>query len=248
MLQQARDEGIVQIEIRRPSSPENLSEALRAEIGLTRVVVVPASTRGGLQVIVAPAMEELERLALQPGDALAVSWGSTIEEISRSQYFPRMRGVKLIPAIAAFDELDGRFQTNEIARRIAAMSGADVRFLHSPAMPSPGLRRTLLADEDSRRRLKLWDRLAAALVGIGPPTSEVETAPAHVLAARDDIPHTAGNVVSRYFDVDGHAVPFAPEDLLLGMSRAQLRATGAVIGVAAGARKGRSMVEPPARA
>ena len=41
MLQQARDEGIVQIEIRRPSSPENLSEALRAEIGLTRVVVVP---------------------------------------------------------------------------------------------------------------------------------------------------------------------------------------------------------------
>ena len=242
MLQQARDEGIVQIEIRRPSSPENLSEALRAEIGLTRVVVVPASTRGGLQVIVAPAMEELERLALQPGDALAVSWGSTIEEISRSQYFPRMRGVKLIPAIAAFDELDGRFQTNEIARRIAAMSGADVRFLHSPAMPSPGLRRTLLADEDSRRRLELWDRLAAALVGIGPPTSEVETAPAHVLAARDDVAHAAGDVVSRYFDVDGRAVPFEHEDLLLGMSRAQLRATGAVIGVAAGARKGRSIV------
>jgi len=242
MLQLARDEGIVHIEIRRPSSPESLSEALRAQLGLARVVVVPASARGGLHVIVAPALEELERLALQPGEALAVSWGSTIEEIARSQYFPRLHGVHLIPAIAAFDELDGRFQTNEIARRIAAVSGADVMFLHSPAMPSPELRSTLLADDDSRRRLELWDRLTAALVGIGPPSSEVETAPAHVLAARNDLADAAGDVVSRYFDVEGGPVAFENEDRMLGMSRDQLRRTGTVIGVATGARKGRSIV------
>ncbi len=113
----------------------------------------------------------------------------------------------LIPAVAAFDEMDARFQTNEIARRIAALSGADVDFLHSPAMPSPRLRRTLLADEQVSRRLALWDRLAAALVGIGPPTADVETAPAHVLAARADLAHAAGDVASRYFDMEGHPSP-----------------------------------------
>ena len=242
MLQLARDEGIVHIEIRRPSAPEDLSETLRSTLGLERVVVVPASTRSGLHVLVAAALAEIARLELGPGDALAVSWGSTIAEIARSRHFPRLHGVRLIPAIAAFDEMDGRFQTNEIARRIAATSGADVSFLHSPAMPSSRLRRTLLTDEDMSRRLSLWDRLSAALVGIGPPTPEVDTAPAHVLAAQGDLAHAAGDVVSRYFDIHGQPVPFADEKLLLGLSRDQLRRTGTVIGVAAGPEKGPSIV------
>lgn len=242
MLQLARDEGIVHIEIRRPSSPESLSEALRSALDLRRAVVVPASSRSGLRVIAAPALAEIARLELAPGDGLAVSWGSTIAEIARSQHLPPLHGVHLIPAIAAFDEPDGRFQTNEIARRIAALSGADVNFLHWPAMPSPRLHPTLLADDDVRRRLALWDRLAAALVGIGPPTADVETAPAHVLAARGDLARAAGDVVSRYFDIEGRPVPFENEKLLLGMSRDQLRHTGTVIGVAAGAGKGPSIV------
>ncbi len=242
MLQLARDEGIVHIEIRRPSSPERLSEELRSVLGLRRVVVVPASSRSGLHVLAAPAVEEIARLALAPGDAMAVSWGSTIEEIAQSRQFPPLHGVHLIPAIAAFDEIDARFQTNEIARRIAALAGADVDFLHSPAMPSQRLRRTLLADEDVSRRLALWDRLAAALVGIGPPTAEVETAPAHALAARDDLVHAVGDVASRYFDIDGRPVAFEDEKLLLAVSRDQLRNTGTVIAVAGGAPKGPSIV------
>ena len=216
--------------------------SLRTELGLARVVVVPASARSGLHVIVAPALEELARLELAPGDALAVSWGSTVAAIAQSRQLPPLPGVHVIPAIAAFDEPDGRFQTNEIARRIAELSGADLHFLHGPAMPSPRLRRTLLADEDVSRRLALWDRLAAALVGIGPPTAEVETAPAHVLAARGDLAHAAGDVVSRYFDIDGQPVPFEDEKLLLGLSRDQLRNAGTVIGVATGAAKGPSIL------
>ena len=242
MLQLARDEGIVHIEIRRPSAPEDLSEALRSALGLRRVVVVAASIRSAPHGLVAPALAEIARLELRPGDGLAVSWGSTIAEIARSREFPRLHGVRLIPAIAAFDEMDGRFQTNEIARRIAATSGADVSFLHSPALPSPRLRRTLLSDEDMSRRLSLWDRLSAALVGIGPPTAEVDTAPAHVLAAQADLAPAAGDVVSRYFDIHGQPVPFANEKLLLGLSRDQLRGAGTVIGVAAGPSKGPSVV------
>ena len=206
------------------------------------MIVVPASTRGGLHVVIAPALEEVARLELQPGEGLAISWGSTIAEVAQSPRFPRLHGVQLIPAIAAFDEPDARFQTNEIARRIAAVSGADVKFLHSPVMPSPELHRSVLADGDSRTRLELWDRLAAALVGIGPPTTEIETAPAHVLAAQSELWHAAGDVVSRYFDVHGRAVVFRNEELLLGMSREQLRRTGTVIGIAAGAPKGPSIV------
>ena len=242
MLQTARDQGIVHIEIRRPSPPAALAEQLRSALELRRAVVVPASRRGGLQALVAPALAEVERLELRPGDALAVSWGATVWEIARSRRFPALAGVSVVPAIAAFDELDVRFQTNEIARRVAHASGAQVSFLHSPALPSAELRRSLVADPDVSGRIARWDHLAAALVGIGPPARDAQDGPAHVLAARGGLEDAAGDVVSRYFDLAGRPVPFAHEERLLGMSREQLRATGTVLAVAAGVAKGPSIV------
>jgi DNA-binding transcriptional regulator LsrR (DeoR family) len=242
MLRDARDQGIVQIEIRRPSPAAALSQELEAALGLRRAVVVSTAPRGELQALVAPALAELAGLALGTGDVLAVSWGATVWQLAQSSGFPSLRGVRLVPAIAGLDEVDVRFQTNEIARRIADASGADVSFLHSPALPSPELRRSILADAEIGRRLALWDRLAAALVGIGPPTLAIETGPAHILADRADLEHAVGDVVSRYFDFDGEPVEFGSEPLLLGLSRAQLRRAGTVLAVAAGTVKARSII------
>jgi DNA-binding transcriptional regulator LsrR (DeoR family) len=147
-----------------------------------------------------------------------------------------------VPAVAGFDELDVRFQTNELARRIAHTSGASVRFLHTPALPSPELRRSLLMDPELASRLALWDRLTAALVGIGMPPRELEAAPAHVIAARADLGSAVGDVVSRHFDFEGAPIEFANEERLIGVSRAQLRAAGTVIAVAAGTMKARSII------
>lgn len=242
MLQLAREQGIVHIEIRRPSPASELAGELESALGLRRAVVVPTPPRGELQVLVAPAVAEIERLELRAGDALAVSWGATVWEIAQSRRFPALRGVCLVPAIAGFDESDVRFQTNEIARRIADTSGATVSFLHSPALPSADLRRSLLADAEMGGRLALWDRLAAALVGIGAPAQETQIGPAHNLAGSADLDDAVGDVVSRYFDFEGRPVPFEHEERLLGLSRAQLRNTGTVVGVAAGAAKARSIV------
>jgi DNA-binding transcriptional regulator LsrR (DeoR family) len=249
MLQLAREQGIVRIEIRRPDSdgararsPEQLADALRSALDLRRVVVVPPAPRGGVQPLVAPALAEVAALGLRPGDALAVSWGRTVLELARARRWPPLPGVLLVPAIAGFEERDARFQTNDIARRVADASGADLSLIHAPAVPSARLRRSLLADEDISGRLAVWDRLAAALVGIGPPLAEADTGPAHVMAAAGELRGAAGDVVSRYFDVEGRPVTFAGERLLLGVSREQLRSAGTVIAVAAGSAKGTSIV------
>jgi DNA-binding transcriptional regulator LsrR (DeoR family) len=242
MLQLAREQGIVHIEIRRPSPATELASELESALGLRRAVVVPTPPRGELQALVAPAVAEIERLELRAGDALAVSWGATVWEIARSRRFPALRGVCVVPAIAGLDEIDVRFQTNEIARRIADTSGADVSFLHSPALPSAKLRRSLLADAETSRRLALWDHLAAALVGIGSPAQEIQGGPAHILTGRTDHGDAVGDVVSRYFDLEGRPVMREHEERLLGLSRAQLRNAGTVVAVAAGPVKARSIV------
>jgi DNA-binding transcriptional regulator LsrR (DeoR family) len=173
---------------------------------------------------------------------LAVSWGQTIWELARAPRFPALRRVRVVPAIGALNETDARYQSNEIARRVADASGAQAELLPVPALPSPRLRRSLLADPEIAARLALWDGLAAALVGVGLPPAEVLTAPAHVNTYRDRLTDAVGDVASRHFDIDGNPVALPDEDRLLGVTRAQLQAARTVIAVAAGPAKAQSIV------
>ncbi|MCW3049787.1 MAG: transcriptional regulator [Solirubrobacterales bacterium] len=243
LLRQARDHDIVRIEVRPPSAVAELSVRLAGALDLRRAVVVPALAQtGGRQALVEPALRELGRLGLGRGDVLAVSWGQTVWEIAQAQRFPALGEVRIVPAIGGMDEGDVRFQTNEIARRMAAAGGAEVSFLHAPALPSARLRRSLLADPDTAARLALWDRLAAVVVGVGLPPARSETGPAHAVAHRAGLAGAVGDVVSRHYDLAGEAVTFRDEDRMLGVTRAQLRAAGTVIAVAAGTAKAPSVV------
>jgi DNA-binding transcriptional regulator LsrR (DeoR family) len=243
LLQLARETGIVRIEVRSPTSEAELAEQLTAALGLRRAVVVPALRTGAeLHGLTEPALAELARLDLEPGEVLAVGWGQTMWELARAQGFPELAGVRVVPAIGALNETDARYQSNEIARRVADTAGAEADLLPVPALPSPRLRRSLLADPDIAARLALWDNLAAAIVGVGLPPAEVTTAPAHVNTYRDRLTAAVGDVASRHFDIDGNPVALPDEDRLLGVSRAQLRAARTVIAVAAGPAKAQSIV------
>jgi DNA-binding transcriptional regulator LsrR (DeoR family) len=238
LLQLARDTGIVHIEVRPPSTSAELSAQLTSALDLRRAVVVPSDGRsGGVRALVAPALAELEQLRLQPGSVLTTSSGEALWELAQAQRFPNLRGVLLLPAVGGMDEVDMRFQPNEIVRRIADASGAELRFLHVPALPSATLRRSLAADPEISARLALWDRLDAALVGIGAAPRDLEVGPSHIMANRGALGAAVGNVASRHFDIEGRPVELPEEERMLVVSWDQLRAAGTVIGVAAGRAK-----------
>jgi DNA-binding transcriptional regulator LsrR (DeoR family) len=235
LLQLARDTGIVRIEVRPPSPSAELSAELAQALELRSAVVVPAPARGGgVQALVTPALAELSALRLAPGSVLTTSSGEALWHIAQTQRFPDLRGVRLVPAVGGMDEVEIRFQPNEIARRIADASGADVSFLHVPVLPSATLRRSIMADPEIAARLALWDRLDAALVGIGAAPEQLVTGPSHIMAERAALSSAVGNVASRHFDLDGRPVEFADEARMLVVTRAQLKACGTVIAIAAG--------------
>ena len=238
LLQLARDTGIVHIEVRPPSTSAELSAQLTSALDLRHAVVVPTDGRsGGVRALVAPALAELEQLRLQPGSVLTTSSGEALWELAQAQRFPNLRGVLLLPAVGGMDEVDMRFQPNEIVRRIAGASGAELRFLHVPALPSATLRRSLAADPEISTRLALWDRLDAALVGIGAAPRDLEVGPSHIMANRAALGAAVGNVASRHFDIEGRPVELPEEERMLVVSWDQLRAAGTVIAVAAGRAK-----------
>jgi DNA-binding transcriptional regulator LsrR (DeoR family) len=175
---------------------------------------------------------------------LALGWGRALWELSGPR-LPSLRDVHIVPAVGGMEETEPPFHGNEIARRAAEHSGAVAHLLHAPAMPNPTLREALLADPAIEAVVGLWERLDAAVVGIGAPPGQPQSyVPSYVatIAARRALRTAAGDIATRYFDLTGAAVAYPGEERLLGVSRAQLQAAGTVIGVAAGPEKVRPIV------
>ena len=245
LLRQARDEGIVHVEIRPMAWDPSLADRLGAALGLRRAVVAPSGPAADPRAtLVGPALDELAALGLERGDVLAVGWGRTVSDIVEAR-LPSLPGVSLVPTVGGLNEQDRSFHANEIVRRAAERSGAISHLLHAPAVPSAALRRSLAGDRAIALVLSLWDRLDAAVVGIGLPTAAAHGhGPAHVRTpeALAALATAAGDVSSRYFDIEGRPIAFPDEQRVLGVTREQLRRAGTVIGVAAGASKAGAIV------
>jgi DNA-binding transcriptional regulator LsrR (DeoR family) len=245
LIAEARETGIVRIEIRPPIPDARLAEELAHALGLRRVVVVSdAATGGSGPLLAGAAADRLAELGLRRDDVLLLGWGRALWEFASAR-LPSLPGVQIVPAVGGMDEAERPFQSNEIVRRVAERSGAVANQLHAPAVPSPALRRALLADAAVDGVVKLWDRIAAAVVGLGvPPGVPGNVTPRHIGASKalDTLSSAAGDIVTRYFDLAGRPVAYPEEKRLLAIDRAQLRAAGTVIGVAAGENKHRAIV------
>lgn len=249
LLQMARDNHIVRIQVVEPTDVVTLSDELAQTLGLKRVVVVEASASRGSSTgetaehLIEPALRELAALQLTKGNIVGVSWGNAVQRIASAPAQIDLTGVELIPVIGGMDETDPRFQTNEIVRLLAEHTNANVNFLHLPARVSPELRMTLLQDGAIAARLAMWDRLDVALVGIGSiKPYEIDAGPTLLRFDREHLPGAVGDIASRYFGFEGDPVIAPEEDSILGITRAQLKKTPSVIAVGAGQAKVEAIV------
>src|ERR1700730_9521350 len=249
LLQMARDNHIVRIQVVEPTDVVTLSDELAQTLRLRRVVVVEASasrgssTGGTTEHLIEPALRELAALHATRRTLVGVSWGKAVHRSSSAPAQIDLTGVELIPVIVGMDETDPRFQTNEIVRLLAQHTNANVNFLHLPARVSPELRMTLLEDSAIAARLAMWDRLDVALVGIGSiKPYEIDAGPTLLRLEREHLPRAVGDIASRYFTLEGDPVIAPEEDSILGITRAQLKRTPSVIAVGAGQAKVEAIV------
>jgi DNA-binding transcriptional regulator LsrR (DeoR family) len=236
LLAQARESGIVRIELRPPVPESAVAQELAAALALRRVVLAPSDAAASRHALVGPALAELAALNLKPGDVLVLGWGRTLWELSGAA-LPALTGVHVTPAIGGLDEVERAFQSNEIVRRAGERSGAIAHLLHAPAMPNAALRRALLREPSVAGLTALWDRIDAAIVGVGAPAGRPGSySPSHVGddPRRAALADAAGDVATRYFDLTGRPVAYPGEERLLGVTRRQLQHAGTVIAAAAG--------------
>lgn len=244
LLAEARRAGIVRIEIVPPATASEIADDLAERLGLAHVVLTPSVSTAtppyhGLGDAVHAA---LRWAGLARGGVLLVSWSRTLWEVAR-RGLPAVPGVTVVPAMGGLDQVEEWFATNVVVRRFAAALEGTARQLYAPAQPSPELRRVLDHDPQTQEVVRLWNAADVALTGIGaPPNSLGGYGPVHVPRDPDELNAAVGDVASRYFDLDGHAIGYSAEPSLFGISRDQLRAIPHRVGVASGGEKVASII------
>lgn len=239
LLTEARRRGIVRIEVVPPTEAddENLAERAAEALGLKNIYLVPSihPSLGGASL--APALSTaLLQVGLVPGDVLLVSSGRTVYEVAQTD-LPALPGVVLAPTIGGHDEPESWYQPNEITRQLAAKVGGTPTFLFAPAVPSPGLLRSLRKDEASRRVFELWSLARCVVLGVGAPPLTRQSLPRFMALDMASLRASVGDVCSRFYDSDGRPVRFPGSDRLVAIDFDALRRIPVSIAVAYGLEK-----------
>lgn len=241
LLQRARAEGIVRIEVLDLATPEGITTQLVEALGLRDAAVIETPSAGALAALAAPLGALLKQAGLTAGSVVALGWGRAIRQVIQAG-LPRIPGVLTVAATGGMQQQAAHFQINEFVRLAAEELGGTPHFIHAPYLPSSELREVFLGDAAIRDSVALWDRTDVAIVGIGLPHAINPPEASAATLSEQALFHAAGDVIRHYFDAEGTLIPWEGEGRMIAMSPAQLRAVPLVIGVAASPEKAKAII------
>ncbi len=240
LLQRARAEGIVRIEVREIFDPGELGAQLADRLGLEQVVVVDAPAADMLSALAPPLARMLSEAGLGREAVLMLGWGRTVWAVIDAG-LPPLPGIVVVPSTGGMQQKADYFHSNEFARRAADLTGGVPQLIHAPYLAAPEVFEAFLAEPSVRDARALWDRIDVAVVGIGMPHK------AEQLDAGDErqdplLDDAVGDVVRHYFDEQGRIINWRGEGHMIGVTCEQLRDARMSIGLAAGDEKVRSII------
>jgi deoxyribonucleoside regulator len=244
LLAQARDEGIVRIEIVHPRARKlGMERALTERFGLIGAIVVPTPDEESevLPRVAIAAADYLTALT-PPLASLGLSWGRTLNEVAEKLEQGWAAGVTVV-------QINGGVTLNKqagtaatTAAMIADKADGSAVLLPSPAiLERPETRRAIEADRTVAGVLAMASDVDAYLYSAG----VVDETSVHVeggyLSAQEIEAlvqkGAVGDVVGRYIDATGAIVDETLDERTLGITVDQLRKAKHAIFVVAGAAK-----------
>jgi DNA-binding transcriptional regulator LsrR (DeoR family) len=242
VLDQARETGLVRIEIGLPAAIDaELSERLRRAFGLHHAIVITSSNepaellRSHLGEMAASLLTEV----VVEGDVLGIGWGRTLNSMTAAlKSLAPCTIVQLTGAIGSADVLENSI---EMVRRVAAVSGGPAYPIYAPlVVDTPDTAEAIRRQPQVAEAFRLFDKLTKAVVAIGswdPPDSqlrdgvdEFEREAMRSLGVRAEI-------CSTLVAASGHAVAAELTVRSIAISGDQLRRIPEVMAVAGGLAK-----------
>ena len=242
LLQEARETGVVRIEIAAPALvDEELSDSLARAYGLHHALVldVPDEPESEMRRHLARVTADLLSEIVTDDDVLGIGYGRTLSETTAA--LTRLARCTTVQLAGALLGVHTEETSIELVRRVARLSGGPVYPLYTPQiLPDEAVAEALRAQQSVAEAYALYHRLTKAVVAVG------SWNPVHSLlyeALPDDVREdlrrrgAVAEMCTTLVDLDGQDV--APEltERCISIRGQQLRETAEVIAVAGGVYK-----------
>jgi DNA-binding transcriptional regulator LsrR (DeoR family) len=244
LLQQARDEGIVQITVVTPEhSFSDLENKLEKAYGLHEALVVEAHASDSQESVIRElgiaAAGFLER-SVSATTVIGISWGSTLHGMVAALHSNRLPKTKVVQIIGGLGQPEAEVHATDLCHRLARSLGSQLTLLPAPGIVATGKARdVLLNDLFVQRAVEMFNHLDIVFVGIGAPIpGSLLLRDGSILSSRElDLlleKGAVGDIALRFFDAQGKAIHSEIDKRVIGITFDQLRRTRRVVGVAGG--------------
>lgn len=171
LLQQARETGIVRIEIIDPSEiGTRLEAALIKKFKLKKVAVVPNDTNDTkiIKKRLGKAAVLLVDQLISEGTVLGISWGTTMQEVARQLRPRRVKDMIVVQLNGGISRAEIDTHASEIAKAISESYKAIPYLMPLPAVvDSANLKKAILSDKNISHTLELGRKADIALFTVG---------------------------------------------------------------------------------
>lgn len=242
LLQQARDEKIVQIAIVPPGdSHADLERRLEKRYGLLEAIIVTPDSYDQPTVISAlgPAAANNLVRCLEGNEIVGLSWGSTLRAVIDSLPTMNWSELTVVQLLGGLGRPEAEIHGTDLARRMAQSFNSKLRLLSAPGVvKSTMVRDALLEDPQIADTLSLAAQADVVLLGIGIPLQGSVVSQANILSLNEISQliqaGAVGDVALRFFDKDGHCIEHEVNDRIIGLTLQQISQIPRRIGVAGG--------------
>lgn len=243
-LQQAKNEGIVQIKITDPQeNSANYAQQLKEKFQLKDAIIVhtPQYEDRIVKNYLGEATAEYLYSTVKDGDTIGVTWGSTLYEVAKrlqTKYVINVNVVQLNGGVS-------HSETNTFASEIVHLFGK--AFNTSPyLLPLPAIvdhvvvKQAIEADRHISKVLELGKEANIAVITVGAPTSDsllIRTKYFNDDELKIIYTKAAGDICSRYIDIHGQICSPELNSRTIGIDLEELRKKEKTILVAGGPKK-----------
>ncbi|MDT0263786.1 sugar-binding transcriptional regulator [Jatrophihabitans lederbergiae] len=242
LIEQAREAGVVRIEITSPQPIDaELSEELAAAYHLRHAIVltVPDQPEADLRRQLAKVAAALLSEIVTDHDVLGIGYGRTLNATTAAlTQLARCTTVQLTGALLGVQVSENSI---ELVRRVAAITGGPAYPLYTPqVLPDPGTAHTLRQQLQVAQAYQRFDHITKAVIAVGswePPHSQLyEALSDPERAGFRDLGVTA-EVCATLLDAHGNQVAADFTNRCIAITGTQLQAIPDVIAVAGGTTK-----------
>ncbi|MBB5156590.1 sugar-binding transcriptional regulator [Saccharopolyspora phatthalungensis] len=231
LLQEARRDGLVRIEIGRPGRiDDELSDQLRKRLGIQRAVVVETSGRTAREFVGKALADTLAEESTE-GATVGLTWSRATAVMA--EHIRRLRAGVVLQLGGAMYPPEGVPGSVEVVRAVAAASGSPAYPIYAPLLASDaqtaeGLRR----QPEIAAAIERFAALDIAVLSVGawqPGGSAVYDLLTSAERAEQKRAGACGEISGRLFDRDGTLLPGDVDERVVGIDAEQLRAVPKLI-------------------